>query len=142
MDERTRFRRFVAVISVVLVLGALFIIVKITAGIDNEWTIVSAAILLSMALVVIAVTRRGLKDLESGIPIEDERSRTIKIRAGYLAFFTSLFFIMGMGFVHAILEDDQISSLPTSEWLMIYVGIMGTIYLIILAYMKRKGVSR
>jgi hypothetical protein len=45
-----------------------------------------------------------------------------------------------MSFFHAILEDNQVSSLPTSEWLMVYVAAMGSIFLVLNAYLMRKGV--
>lgn len=142
MDEKRKFRRFFAVVSAVLVLGVLIVIIEVTADVDNWWMLASAFILLSMALVMLFFIRRGLKDIESGIPLVDERSRIIDFRAGYLAFFISLFFIMGMSFVHAILEINEITSVSTSEWLMIYVGVMGANYLIIHAYMNKKGVPR
>jgi len=141
MDERTRLRGFVAVVVVALGVGTVFLFASGTAGTDNWATVTSAVILATMALVAIVVARRGMKDLKSGFPMEDERSRAIKTRAGYLAFYVSLYLILGMSFVHAMLEDNEISSLPTSEWLMVYVGIMGSIFLILTAYLKRKGVS-
>jgi peptidoglycan/LPS O-acetylase OafA/YrhL len=141
MDERTGLRAFVAVVVVALGAGVIFFFAPEAAGADNWATVMSAVILLTMALVAIVVARKGLKDLKSGFPMEDERSRAIKTRAGYLAFFVSLYLILGMSFVHAILEDNEISSLPTSEWLMVYVGIMGSIFLVLTSYLKRKGVS-
>ena len=140
MDEETRFRRFVAVVAAVLVFGAIFVVVTGAFGSDNWATVMSAVVLVTMALVALVVVRKRLKELKSGFPKEDERSTAIKMRAGYLAFFVSLYFIMGMSFVHAMLEDNQVSSLPTSEWLMIYVAAMGSIFLVVNAYLNRKGV--
>jgi membrane protease YdiL (CAAX protease family) len=140
MDEGTRFRRFVAVIAAVLVVGAIFVVVSGAAGSDNWATIMSVVILVTMALVALVTVRKRLGDLKSGFPKEDERSMAIKMRAGYLAFFVSLYFMFGMSFIHAILEDNQVSSLPTSEWLMVDVAAMGSIYLIVNAYLNRKGV--
>lgn len=140
MDEKTRFRRFVAVVTAVLVLGAIFVVVTGAVGTDNWATVMSAVILVTMALVAIVVVRKGLRELKSGFPMEDERSKAIKMRAGYLAFFFSLYFLFGMSFVHAILEDNHVSSRPTSEWIMVYVAAMGSIYLVVNAYLNRKGV--
>jgi len=140
MDERARFRAFVGIVVVVLVLGAFFVIVFANAGVDNWATLMSAAIIVSMAAIALIVARKKLKELKSGIPSEDERSRAIRMRAGYLAFYISLYFVFGMSFFHAILEDNHVSSLPTSEWLMIYVAAMGSIFLVLNAYLTRKGV--
>lgn len=140
MDEKKRFRRFVAVVAAVLVFGAIFVVWSGAVGTDNWATIMSAVILASMALVAIVVVRRGLRELKSGFPRDDERSRALGMRAGYLAFYVSLYFILGMSFVHAILEDNEVSSLPTSEWLMIYAAAMGSIFLVLKTYLTRKGV--
>lgn len=141
MDEKARFWRFVGIVVTVLAVGGLFAIVSVNDSVDNWWMLVPAAILVIMAAIALIVARKKMKDLKSGIPSQDERSRAIRMRAGYLAFYISLYFILGMSFVHAILEDNQVSSLPTSEWLMIYVAAMGSIFLVLNAYVSRKGAS-
>lgn len=141
MDEKARFRMFVAVVAAVLVFGAIFVVWSGAVGSENWAMVMSAVILVTMAIVAIVVVRKGLKEQKSGFPREDERSRAIKMRAGYIAFFASLYFLLAMGFVHASLEDTEISSVPTAEWLMIYVAAMGSIYLVVNAYLSRKGVS-
>jgi len=140
MEEEARFWRFVGIVVTILVVGALFVIVSLNASVDNWATLMSAAILVSMAVIALVVARKKRKELRNGIPSEDERSRSIRMRAGYLAFYINLYFILGMSFVHGILEDNQVSSLPTSEWLMIYVAAMGSIFLVLNAYFSRKGV--
>jgi drug/metabolite transporter (DMT)-like permease len=140
MDEKKRFRRFVAVVAAVLVFGAIFVAWSGAVGTDNWATIMSAVILATMALIAIVVVRKRSIELRSGFPKEDERSSAIKMRAGYIAFYVSLYFLLAMGFVHAILEDNQVSSLPTSEWLLVYVAVMGSIFLAVNAYLNRKGV--
>ena len=140
MDEKARFRAFVGIAITVLVLGAFFVVAFANAGVDNWATLMSVAIIVSMAAIALIVARKKLKELKSGIPSEDERSRAIRMRAGYLAFYISLYFVFSMSFFHAILEDNQVSSLPTSEWLMVYVAAMGSIFLVLNAYLMRKGV--
>jgi drug/metabolite transporter (DMT)-like permease len=140
MDEKKRFRRFVAVVAAVLVFGAVLVAWSGSVGTDNWATVMSAVILATMALVALVVVRKGLRELKSGFPRDDERSRAIRMRAGYIAFYVSLYFLLAMGFVHAILEDNQVSLPPTSEWLMIYVAAMGSIFLAVSAYINRKGV--
>jgi len=140
MDDKARFRALVVVVVIVLAGGVLYTVATVNAGVDVEWTLVSAVIVVSMALVAIAVVRKERKELKSGFPKDDERSRAIRMRAGYLAFFISLYFLLGMGFVHGVLEDQQIVSLPTSEWAMIYVAALGSIFLAMHAYLNRKGV--
>ena len=140
MDEKKRFRTFVGVVVAVLVFGAIFVVWSGAVGSDNWATIMSAVILVTMAIVAIVVVRKGLRDQKSGFPRDDERSRAVKMRAGYIAFYASLYLLLAMSFVHSGLEGNEISSVPTSEWLMIYVAAMGSIYLAVNAYLNRKGV--
>ncbi len=140
MNERARFRAYVLVVVTALAIGAVFVTIFANANLDNWTTLLSAAILVSMAAIALIVARKKMRDLKSGIPSEDERSLAIRMRAGYLAFYISLYFILGMSFFHAILEDNQVTSLPTSEWLMIYVAAMGSIFLVLNTYLSRKGV--
>ena len=140
MEGKARFWAFVVVIVAVLAGGVLYAVATMNAGVDVGWTLVTAAILISMALVAIAVVRKERRELRSGFPKDDERSRAIRMRAGYLAFFISLYFLLGMGFVQGILEDRAIRSLPTSEWAMIYVAVLGLIFLAVHTYLNRKGV--
>ena len=140
MDEKVRFKRFVGIIVVILVAGAIFVIAFANGGTENWATVMSLVVLVTMAAIALVVARKKMKELKSGIPSEDERSRAIRMRAGYLAFYISLYFLFGMAFFHTILEDNQISSIPMSEWLMIYVAAMGSIFLVTNAYFTRKGV--
>lgn len=142
MDEKARFRVFIGIVVTVLVVGTFFVILFANAGFDNWATLMSAAIIVIMAAIGLLVARKKLRELKSGIPSQDERTLAIRMRAGYLAFYISLYFLFGMSFFHAILEDNQISSLPMSEWLMIYVAAMGIIFLTLNTYLTRKGVPR
>jgi drug/metabolite transporter (DMT)-like permease len=140
MNESSKFRRFVAVVSAVLVLGAILVVLMGAVQKDNWASLLSIVILVTMALVALVVARKSLRERKSGFPMDDERSKAIKMRAGYLAFFVSIYVMLAMGFAIAILEDNQVSSLPTSEWFMFFVAIMGSIYLIMHAYFSRAGV--
>src|SRR5512136_1422081 len=110
MDEKKEFSRFVAVVAAVLVFGAIFVVWSGAVGTDNWATVMSVVILVTMAIVAIVVVRKGLREQKSGFPRDDERSRAIKMRAGYIAFFISLYFLLAMGFVLAVLEDNELSS--------------------------------
>ncbi len=141
MDEKARFRAFVVVIVAVLAVGAVYAIATVATGADVAWTLVALVILVSMALVMLAVVLKKRQELKAGFPGEDERSRPIRWRAGYWAYFASLYFLFFVSMIQALLEDRQVVSLPTAEWGMIYVAVMGMIFLVALAVLNRKGVS-
>lgn len=139
MDGKARYWALVVVVVAVLAGVALYTVATVKVGVESWWTLVLAMILVGLALVAIAVVLKQRKEFKSGFPRDDERSRAIRMRAGYLAFFISLYFLLGMGFIHGILEDQRMSLLPTSEWLMIYVAVLGSIFLAVHAYLNRKG---
>ncbi len=140
MDGKARFRAFVVVMVAVLAGGALYVVVTLSTGADVAWTLVAAVILVSMALVALAALLRERRELKEGFPKEDERSQAIRMRAGYWAFFISLYFLFFVSMVQVLLEDHQVVSLPTAEWGMIYVAVMGVIFLVVHSYLNRKGV--
>lgn len=140
MEERTKFKRYLAIAIVILALGAVFVVVSGSAGADNWASWMSVTILVTMAVVAAFVALRWSREMRAGFPKYDERSIAIRMRAGYLAFFVSLYFIFGVSFVISIVEDDEALSVPTSELMMILVAVMGIIFLAINAYLNRKGV--
>jgi drug/metabolite transporter (DMT)-like permease len=140
MEERTKLKRYLAIVAIVLALGAVFVVWSGSAGADNWASWMSAAILVTMAVVAAIVAMKWSREMKAGFPKYDERSIAIRMRAGYLAFFVSLYFVFGMSLVISIIEDDDVLSIPTSELLMILVAVMGVIFLAINAYLNRKGV--
>ena len=140
MEEKARFRAVIAVAIAVLGGGALYIFAAANLRAEIGWTLVTIAILVGMAFVAVAVVVKERRDLNRGFPKEDERSRAIRMHAGYLAFYISLYFLLGMSMVQVLLEDHQVLLLPTAEWGMIYVAIMGSTFLAVHAYLGRKGV--
>ena len=142
MNKRTNWRVFVSVIVAVLIIGAVVVTVFLSNEGDNWATIASLIILVLIAIVAIITIRKALKESKSGFPKDDERSLSIKMRAGYFAFYISMYFVLGMGFVYAAFEDNQILTLPTAELLMIIVAIMGFIFLVLNSYFNKKSVAR
>ncbi len=140
MDEKARFRAFVVVIVAVVAVGAVYIVASVATGAEVAWTFVALAIQVSLAIVLVAVVLRKRRELKAGFPGEDERSRPIRWRAGYWAYFISLYFLFFMSMIQVLLEDHAVLSLPTAEWGMIYVGVMGFIFLVVLTVFNRKGV--
>lgn len=140
MDGGTRFRALLVVSLAMLAAGGLYVAATVATGADVAWTLVSAVIVASLAFVALAVVLKERRELKAGFPKEDERSRAIRMRAGYWAFFISLYFLLFVSMVQAVLEDHAIVSLPTAEWGMVYVAVMGIIFLVVHASLSRKGV--
>ncbi len=141
MEDRTKFKRYLAIVIVILGLGAVFVVWSGSAGADNWASWMSVAILVTMAMVAVVIAVKRSREMKAGFPKDDERSMAIRMRAGYLAFFVSLYLIFGVSFAVSIIGDDEVLSIATSELMMILVAVMGVIFLAINAYLNRKGVS-
>ncbi len=138
MDEKKRFRKFVGIVAAVIVLGAVFVVGTVVAEVDNWYTIASAAILVSIAVVGVIVALRRREVVRSGFPLEDERSRALKMRAGYLALFVSMYFCLALGWIiGAFVEDSGRKFLSVGEMMFVLVAVMGIFYGVILAALSR-----
>ena len=135
MDEKTRVRVMMATSAVVLV-GSVLMIVFV-AGFDL-WTAAMLLVAVTIALVALYVVSKRLRDFRSGMPLEDEMSRTLSARAGYLSFQVSMYLILALAFVFSAFENQEIV-VSNAELLFVLVAIMGSVHLTVSAYYNRKG---
>ncbi|MGB2825272.1 MAG: DUF2178 domain-containing protein, partial [Thermoplasmata archaeon] len=106
MDERTRIRLMMGISAAVLIACALLIV--LLEGV-NAWSLASFVILILIVTLALFFVGRALKDLRSGFPVEDERSRYLNMRASYRAFYVSMYTVLAMGFAVMILEDRGVT---------------------------------
>jgi cytochrome c biogenesis factor len=138
MDERKRLRAFVVLVTAVVVIGSLIAIQVISFEADTWATFVAAVILATIALVAVIVTRRQLRDLKAGFPKDDEMSRAIKMRAGYVSFWVSMYFCMVLGWIFGIFVDESAKGFLTmGEMMFVLAGIMGILYIVIWTAVSR-----
>jgi uncharacterized membrane protein len=135
MDERTRIWLMMGISAVVLLACALAIV--LFEGI-NAWTLISFAILVIVVIFALYFVTGARRTLRSGYPIEDERSRYLGMRAGYRAFYVSMYLVLALAFVVMLLEDRGVT-LSCNEMLFVVTAMMGSIYLAFSAYYNRKG---
>jgi len=140
MEDEGKLRRFVLVVAVAIILGAVFLILNVSAGAGIPWTIVCLVIIVSIGIVGFAAVWKARRESKRGIPIGDERSKAITMKAGYLAFFISLYFLLITGFIFSSIDEEIVSYFPTAEWLFFLVAAMGVIFILVLSYLKIKGV--
>ena len=135
MNELTRIRLMMAVAAVVLIMAAAFVIQS--EGI-NLWSMIMLVTMVAIALVALALVIRALRELRSGLPLQDERSKALDSRAGYYAFYLSMYTTLGLALVFPLLEDRDIV-LSNSVVLFIVVMMMGTIHIAFSTYLKSRG---
>jgi len=140
MGSKNRLRRFVVVVAAVVVLGVLFLLYNISTGASIPWTLVCLFIIVTIGIVGIVIAVIALRESKRGIPMGDERSKAITMKAGYIAFFISLYFLLITGFIFSAVGEETISYFPTAEWLFFFVAAMGVIFILVLSYLKIKGV--
>jgi len=143
IDEKKRFRRMVGVLAAVIVVGVLFVAGSAVAKDTDNWAMVlSAVILVSIALVAVLLARKRLNEMRQGIPSEDERSTAVKMRAGYLSFFVSMYLCLALGWIFGVFLEDTTAEVPSTGVVMfVLVAVMGSIYLVVWTAMSRgKGI--
>jgi hypothetical protein len=139
MDERNRFRLFIGIIVSIIVIGLLFVAGAANSEDADNWAVIASAVIVgSIALVASLVARKRLKEMKSGFPSEDERSAAIKMRAGYLSFFVSMYLCMALGWIFSAFLEDTTMALPSLGTVMfILVAAMGTTYIVVWAAISR-----
>lgn len=140
MEGEKKLSRFVVAVTAVVVLGVLFLLFNISTGASISWTLVCLFIIATIGIVGIVKVWITLKESKKGIPIGDEMSKAITMKAGYIAFFISLYFLLIMGFIFSSIDEGIVSYFPTAEWLMFLDAAMGVIFILVLSYLKIKGV--
>lgn len=105
---------------------------------ESMWSVAVLATVVALALVALMLVARMLRDIRDGVPLKDERTRSLNARAGSYAFFLSGYSTLALGFVFVLLEDRGIT-LPNSELLFIVVAMMGTIHIAFRTYLDRSG---
>jgi uncharacterized membrane protein len=83
-----------------ILLSITLVLFAITAGIKRgNFLGASLIIVIALTIVVffIGYTRRELKSVKEGFPVEDERSNKVKILAGYTAFLISIYWLLILG---------------------------------------------
>ncbi len=139
MDERNRFRLFIGIIVSIIVIGVLFVAGSANSEDSDKWSVIASAVIVgSIALVASLAARKRLKEMKSGFPSEDERSTALKMRAGYLSFFVSMYICMALGWIFGVFLDDTTMDLPSVGTVMfILVAVMGTAYIVIWTAISR-----
>ncbi|HUV61239.1 MAG TPA: hypothetical protein VMW71_03615 [Thermoplasmata archaeon] len=139
IDERKKFQLLIGVATSVVVIGMLFAI-GLTADDepDNLWAILTAVIVVSIAVTAALVARKRRKEMRQGIPSDDERSTALKMRAGYLSFFVSMYLCLALGWIFGVLLEDTTAKVPSTGTVMfILFAAMGVIYAIVWTVMSR-----
>jgi len=137
MEEKAKIWMMAGVSTLVLLVGAMMIV--LTDG-ANAWPIIAFLVVAILAVVALFIVSRAMKDVRSGIPLQDERSRALRGRASHFSFYVSLYLVLALAVVFIALEDRGIQ-ISNSELLFAVVVIMGSIHIAFSTYYNRKGMK-
>ena len=139
MNEKQRFRLFVVILAAVVIGGAFFVVgVLVNEDVDGWWIASPLFLLIAIAVVAVLVARKRLQELKRGIPSEDERSTALKMRAGHISFFASMYLCLALGWLFGLILEDSATELPSTGTMMfVLVAAMGVIYIVTMAVMSR-----
>jgi membrane protein DedA with SNARE-associated domain len=130
IDERKKFKLLIGVATAVVVIGMVFAIGLVADDeVDNLWAILTAVVVVAIAVMAALVARKRRQEMRQGIPSEDEMSTALKTRAGYISFFVSMYLCLALGWVFGVLLEDTTAKVPSTGTMMfILVAAMGIIY--------------
>lgn len=123
----------ILVLSIMVILtGALYGIKAFSNGdiMGGIIGIIFALIIFSFAFLIY---RRGNKDLKKGFPLKDERSKKVMEKASSLAFFISIYLLLGIGFL-----SDKIPFRDISQATSFAIGLMALIFALSWLYYNKK----
>ena len=143
MDDKTRFKTLVVTTAIVTV-GVLSFLLFVLLN-DPEFEEFSLAMLAIAAVVIVlplVLMLKVRKDLRKGIPLVDERGKAVKIKAGYYAFLTTIYVVLGFMYYDFIMVQvlEEPSLIPTEYFLVLDFIIIG-IYIVFWWWFSTKGES-
>jgi hypothetical protein len=107
---------------------------------DFAWPIASIGILSLIILIGALAVRRRLKDMKSGLPLADERTRKLNWKSAYYAMFMGQYFILAYLLVD--IAGRELFGLPDIEagYPMIAALLVSSIsFLVLRWYLGTKG---
>jgi hypothetical protein len=146
MKDRTRFtlmKAFGAVLiaGIALFMGYVFVFeLGENTSPDTLFWLLAPAVLI-IAILVLFLKRMG-QGIRKGLPLEDEMSKRIKERAGYLAFMITLWFLIGMMWYEMMSEELGLP-LPLARHMPIIVLLfMACVFGLLWFMISRRGDTR
>ena len=106
----------------------------------NLGNIIPLAIPLILIIFMAFFIVRRWKDADQGVPLEDERSRRVKINAASTAFYISLYWLLAIGmFADDIAKATGEQKIDASQATAAGVGGMAIIFVLCWVYYEKRG---
>jgi hypothetical protein len=135
MDERMMMWVMVGISAIILV--AIGPAITLIEGL-TIWTAVMLGIIAALVLMALFLVVRTAREMRSGLPLQDERSISLAMKAGNRAFHVSTYLVLFMAMGFTLVEEPGIA-FSNAELLFVVVALMGSVHLIPSAYCNRRG---
>jgi hypothetical protein len=145
MKDKTRLllTKIGGTILVVGIIGFLGSVLMFEAGeglslMSLIWLIIPAVLIIA---ILIMLLRRLSTNVKKGLPIDDEMSRRVKERTGYLAFMVTIWFMIGFMFYNSFVEEWSLPIIPTRYIFIITMAFMLLVFGVIWLILSRRGIK-
>lgn len=139
MKDKVRLALVTVVAAAVAVTMVLF---SLTIGLKGRTLEAFAPLITAVVLAVgiIWILGREREKIKKGLPMEDERSKRVKERAGFYAFIAGVWFNLGLLWYNSlIVEEFGVPELITRHALSASILAMAIFFFIFWWYFNRKG---
>ncbi len=139
MKDKVRLALVTVVAAAVVVTMVLF---SLTIGLKGRTLEAFAPLITAVVLAVgiIWILGREREKIKKGLPMEDERSKRVKERAGFYAFIAGVWFNLGLLWYNSlIVEEFGVPELITRHALSASILAMAIFFFIFWWYFNRKG---
>jgi peptidoglycan/LPS O-acetylase OafA/YrhL len=127
-------------VSMMVIAGvAAYFMFSGTSGYNpGELIAVISAVVLALAAAYFIWDKK--RDVDAGMPFEDELSKKIMHRAGYYSYFASMYTALGVSMFKELIEKAiGIPELTVSSATGIIILVPALVFFITIFYLKRKG---
>jgi hypothetical protein len=127
------------ILVIVLFLATIFIN-EIAAGTFSPLLYVTLMPAVAIIALLVGMIATRSKQVKSGLPIQDEMSKRLKERAGYIAYSITIYFILVLMWINFLIEDMETITIEPRfiiyGMLFFMLGVFSVSWLIL----KRRGV--
>ncbi len=102
------------------------------------WLLVPAILIIAILILFLKRLSTGLK---KGLPLDDEMSKRIKDRAGYLTLMISIWFMIGLMFYYNFMEELGLPAILARHVVVIAMMFMLVVFGIVWFTLSRRGLK-
>jgi uncharacterized membrane protein len=142
MRDKTKFAAIAAVAIAIIAGITVFSLWTLLLGEPIIYNIASFGVAVAIIVLAIGMLLQLRRNIKSGLPMEDERSKRVKAYAGYYTYLVSLYLLLGLMF-YSLLGVDVfgVPELTVTGTIMLVLIAMLAIFCSFWMYFTRRGIE-